>query len=152
MSPKHKSSFYKIRYICLFMKVFKTISSFTLILLVLISATSFKVGMHFCNGKVQDIALLAKAEPCALEKSLPPCHRHQQPACCDDETVIHEGDEIQYSSSTEFAVNVTSVDVLPAMVLLTEIIPTIPVRYNYYNYDPPLRAVDLTVEHRVFLI
>jgi hypothetical protein len=134
------------------MKVFKTISSFAMILLVLISATSFKVGMHFCNGEIQNIALLDKAEPCALEKSLPPCHKHQQPACCDDETVIHEGDELQSANTTEIVFALATIDLTPAVVLIAEIIPAVPAKPNLFDYHPPFRAVDLTVEHRVFLI
>ena len=135
------------------MKALKAISSLSLILLVLVSSISFKVGMHFCGGAIQSIALYSKAEPCTLEKSLPPCHKHQTPDCCNDETIIHQGDDDQLASSTTTIEAPTSIEVELTYSLIAEIIPAAPTaRTQYFNYDPPLRASDLTVEYRVFLI
>ena len=50
------------------MKAVKTIFVFALALLVLVSSTSFMVGIHFCSGEVADMALFTEAEPCAMEK------------------------------------------------------------------------------------
>ena len=120
--------------------------------LLLVSSTSFMVGMHVCMGEVQSIAIFSKAEGCAMEQSLPPCHRHAIEPCCDDETVIHEADDLKVTAAQKHSAPLP-VDIEPSLVLLSEIIPSIPFLHaDYYDYDPPVRSCDLTVEHQVFLI
>jgi hypothetical protein len=135
------------------MKLFRAISSILLAFLVLVSSTSFMVGIHLCAGEVQNVALFAKAEGCEMEKSQPPCHRHMKAPCCEDETVIHSSDDVK---SSVFHVNIMApapVDMDQPLVLISEVIPTAPFsRIKYYNYDPPLRSYDITVEQQVFLI
>lgn len=134
------------------MHVSKAISSVFLAFLTLASSTSFMVGMHICSGETKNVALFTKAEACEKEKSLPPCHRHETPDCCQDETVLHEGDDVRYAS-TQLQIPAPGSVIEQPLVLITEVIPSISVeRPRYFNYDPPLRACDLTVEHRVFLI
>jgi hypothetical protein len=135
------------------MKVIRTISAILLAILVLVTSTSFMVGMHFCQGEVQNVALFSKAEACEKEQSLPPCHRHTKAPCCEDETIVHKGDDFK-SSPDQFHLSTSLlVDIEQAIYLISEIIPSAPVsRIQFYNYDPPLRSYDLTVEHQVFLI
>jgi hypothetical protein len=134
------------------MKALRAISSIALVLLILVSSTSFMVGMHFCMGEVQNVALFGKADVCEQEQNLPPCHRHMKAPCCDDETVIHNADDFKLSltqlqlSAPEF------ISVEQCCVFISEIIPASQVQPAYFNYDPPLRTCDITVEHRVFLI
>lgn len=135
------------------MKVFKTISSAILITLVMISSTSFMVSMHICGGEIQNVALFTKADGCEKEKQLPPCHRHETPACCQNETVVHEGDDVQYTAINGHVPAPNFIDIEQPFIILAEIIPAeVTQHYPYFNYDPPFRACDLTVEHRVFLI
>lgn len=135
------------------MKVMRSISAVFLAALVLISSTSFLVGMHMCMGEVQNIALFGKAESCQKEKTLPVCHKHIKPACCEDEMVFHEGTD--FKGSIEH-VNISvpaSMDIEHSVAPISEVIPASPLaHFKYYNYDPPLRSCDLTVEHQVFLI
>lgn len=124
-----------------------------LAILVLVSSTNFTVGMHFCMGDIQSIALLVKPDGCEKEKNLPPCHRHTNAPCCEDETVIHEGDDLKASISELQVLALEPIDFERALVAISEIIPSAPSsRIHYYNYDPPLRSWDLTVDHQVFLI
>jgi hypothetical protein len=135
------------------MKVIRSISAVLLALLVLVSSTSFMIGMHFCMGEVQSIALFTKADGCEKEQSLPPCHRHMKAPCCADETIIHEGDDFKASVANIHIVAPASIDIEQPAILISELIPTAPIaRIQYYKYDPPLRSSDLTVEHQVFLI
>ena len=135
------------------MKLLRTISAVALALLVLVSSSSFMVGIHLCAGEVQNVALFTKAEGCEKEQSLPPCHRHTKAPCCEDETVIHKGEDLKASAVHIHIVAPAAMDIEQPLVLISEIIPTAPVsRTHYYNYDPPLRSWDLTVEHQVFLI
>jgi hypothetical protein len=57
------------------------------------------VGMHVCSGKIENIALFSKAEGCEKERNLPPCHRHEKAPCCDDEAIVHEGEDFNASYS-----------------------------------------------------
>lgn len=135
------------------MKAFRPIAAVVLVLLVLVSSTSFMVGMHLCMGEVQNIAFFSKAEGCEKEQSLPPCHRHTKAPCCDDETVIHEADDFKASVAHNHAPVPAPMDIEQPLILISEVIPTAPLaRLRYHNYDPPLRSCDLTVEHQVFLI
>jgi hypothetical protein len=121
--------------------------------LVLVSSTTFMIGMHFCMGEVQNIAVFSKAAGCEKEQNLPPCHRHMKAPCCEDETVVHKADELKAAVVHLHIVIPAPVDIEQPLVLIAEIIPSAPVsRVQYYNYDPPLRSSDITVEQQVFLI
>ena len=135
------------------MKIFRTISALLLALLVLVSSTNFMIGMHICMGDVQNIALFSKAEGCEMERNLPPCHRHLKAPCCEDETVIHKANDIKADAVQIQIDGPSAVDMEIPLVFISEIIPSDPLsRIQFYNYDPPLRSWDLTVEHQVFLI
>lgn len=135
------------------MKRIRPIVSIVLALLTLFSASSVTVGIHFCQGKVQNLALFSKARGCEREQKLPPCHRHKAAPCCEDETIVHEGQSFQASDSHITIVATPVTDVLHVPVLLSEIIPaSVHAQTRYYNYDPPLRSEDRIVTHRIFLI
>lgn len=135
------------------MKAIRSISAVLLALLVLVSSTSFVVGMHICMGKVQNIALFGRADSCHTEKPLPKCHKHMKPACCQDEVVYHEGTDFNTSVEHVNIIAPAPADMEAPVIVISEIIPASSIaRTRYYNYDPPLRSCDLTVEHQVFLI
>lgn len=135
------------------MKVIRSISAVLLALLVLVSSTSFMVGMHVCMGEVQNISLFGKADSCQIERSLPPCHKHMKPACCEDETIFHEGTDFKASVEHIQVDAPAPMDIEQTLVLISEVIPAAPIASTQYDqYDPPLRTCDLTVEHQVFLI
>jgi len=88
-----------------------------------------------------------------MEKQLPPCHRHQAMTCCQDEAIVHDGEDFQVNAS-QLNIDTPFVAVVNhATVFVSEIIPSqaFP-RSAYYNYDPPLPSTDLIVAHGVFLI
>lgn len=135
------------------MKAFRTISSILLATLVLVSSTSFMVGLHICMGEVQNVSIFSKADECDMEKNIPPCHRKMQEPCCDDETIVHEGNEFKASVAHIQLSAPAPVDITTPAVLISEVIPAAPfARPPYYNYDPPLRSCDLTIALQVFII
>lgn len=135
------------------MKAIRSISAVLLATLVLVSSTSFMVGMHICKGEVQNVALFDKADSCQKEKVLPACHKNMKPACCEDETVIHEGTDFKGSVEHILVTAPAPTDIEQPVALISEIIPASPLaQFKYYNYDPPLRSCDLTIDHQVFLI
>lgn len=135
------------------MKLFRSILSVVFAMLVFFSSTSFTIGIHFCSGKVQNMTLFGKADPCEKEKNLPPCHRHKKSSCCDDETIVHESEGFKNPINQ---INVTpspAVHIELPMVVISEIIPSVAIsRTKYQNYDTPLRSSDRTVTHQVFII
>ena len=135
------------------MKLLRTIGVLALTVLVLLSSSSFMVGMHFCKGTLKELAVLTKAKGCEKEMKLPPCHRHLASPCCEDETIIHEGKGFKASlSEVTISPSPFSHIVLPE-VIIAEVIPTAPAsKISYYGYDPPLRSYDLIISYNVFLI
>lgn len=88
-----------------------------------------------------------------MEKKMPPCHRQEPKSCCEDETIVHDGEDFN-APYTDISVTPTlASDVELAPVLISEVIPASPVLNIWsFNYDPPLRAADLTVSLQVFLV
>lgn len=135
------------------MKVFRTISSIVLSLLVIVSSSSFMVGIHLCSGNIQDVALFTKANSCANEKKMPPCHKQESTPCCEDQAIIHEGQDIKSDVFKLHLSAIPALDIEQSFILISEVIPSAPFsRIKYYNYDSPLRSTDRTVAHQVFLI
>lgn len=135
------------------MKAIRTITSTLLAALVLVSSTSFVVGMHLCMGEVQEIVLFAEADGCQKTQSLPPCHRQAVASCCQDATVIHDAEDFQAASADLQVISVFAVAMEQPHMLLAEVIPaSTRSRAGFVPYDPPLPPADLTIEHRVFLI
>ncbi len=111
------------------------------------------VGLHICSGKIENIALFSKAEGCEKERNLPPCHRHEKVPCCDDEAIVHEGEDFNASFSEVSVPSISFVALASPVLILSEIIPVnYLTKVKHFNYDTPLRACDLTVTHQVFLI
>ncbi len=134
------------------MRSLRSILSIAFAFLVLVSSTSFMVGIHRCGGQVKNVSLFNKAAGCEKEQQVPPCHRHDTPPCCQDVTVIHEHQdfkgEIAQLDFSGFPVG----EALQSLVVLAEVIPAATAPTYSTNYDPPLRAADRTVALRVFLI
>lgn len=135
------------------MRPFRTILSFAFAMLVLFSSTNIMIGLHICRGEIQNIALFSKADDCEMEKRMPPCHKQDSQQCCKDEAIIHSSQgfnapPVDIASGPLVPVNI---EVQP--VLISEVIPPAPFSLaSLYNYDPPLRAADLSVSFHVFLI
>jgi hypothetical protein len=133
------------------MKAIRLLSATALALLVLVSSTSFMVGVHVCGGKVANVALFSHADGCENE-SVPPCHRQMKSSCCQDETIVHQGDDFKASlaqfdhSTPEFIL------VSPHVVILAELISKTSAFSSYAIYDPPLPSCDRIVAHHSFLI
>jgi hypothetical protein len=136
------------------MKRFRSILSLVFALLVLFSSSSFIVGIHLCCGRVQNVALFTQAEDCGMsEMMMPPCHHHESKPCCENEAIIHDGDDFKVSLNGQVLPVLPVVDLELPHVLLSEVIPSLELTSpRYYNYDPPLRQRDLTVSLRAFLI
>ena len=135
------------------MKHYRSIAFVGFACLVLISSSSFMVGVHLCGGHVQNISLFTQAEACAMEKQTPPCHKPQSKPCCEDETIVHNGEDFKVNLTTITFTPQYSVYIAFPSVLISEVIPDAPVvTVPFSLFDPPLPATDLTVALQVFLI
>jgi len=135
------------------MKRYRSIVSVVFAILVLFSSSSFIVGIHLCCGHVQDVALFTPAEDCGMGNTMPPCHRPALKTCCENEAIIHSGDDFKASVKGVMLPHVPAMDMELPHVLIAEIIPSLQLTpTEFYNYDPPLRKADLTVSLQVFLI
>jgi len=135
------------------MKPYRTIVSAAFAFLVLFSSSSFMVGVHWCGGHIQNIALFTKADGCEKEKQMPPCHKHKSKPCCEDQTIVHVGEDFKFSVTDISITAAPAVNIVLPPVLISEVIPSSPFsRTAFHNYDPPLRAADLIVSFKVFQI
>jgi len=111
------------------------------------------VGIHFCGGHIQDIALFTQANRCAMEKQLPPCHRHETAPCCKDENIVHDAQNFKADVSQIHLPGIFPIAIFEPSVVLAEIIPSsVTGQQSFFNYDPPLPKQNLTIALQVFLI
>ncbi|MBL0745247.1 HYC_CC_PP family protein [Chryseolinea lacunae] len=135
------------------MKAIRSIAAIAFSLLVLVSSSSFVVGIHWCGGHINSVAVLSKAEACGMEQNVPPCHRHMKASCCQDENIVHEGQGFKLSHNDHHIGHAPLLSIGQPLVLLAEIIPSSPVAITpFRNYDPPLRSSDILVDVQVFRI
>jgi hypothetical protein len=133
------------------MKTLHSIGSILFACLVLVSSTSFMVGIHHCGGQVKHVALFSNAEACEMERDVPPCHRSQATSCCDDVTVVHEDQDFSSSASSVDLPLVVAEAAPLGPVVLAEVIPaTTPSFFRFY--DPPILKTNRPASLQVFLI
>jgi hypothetical protein len=135
------------------MKQYRSILSAAFAILVLFSSSNFMVGLHLCGGHVQKVALFTKAEGCAMEKKMPPCHKHMSKPCCEDETIVHTAQDFKVNTNQISIAAPPVLNIIQQPILIAEIIPTSIISVKHYAYyDPPIRPTDITVDLQVFLI
>lgn len=121
-------------------------------LLVFLSSSSFTVGLHFCGGKMKDIAFLNHADGCD-HNVLPACHKQVMEDCCNDAVVAYEGQGFDHTVVSIHIPDQPVSDAHLSLALLS--LPFISTDVSWSNddhYDPPLRSMDRSVIHQVFLI
>jgi hypothetical protein len=136
------------------MKLVRAISAIILAFLVLMSSTSFMVGMHFCMEEVKSVAIFSKAEQCPKHQQKDPvCPAHKKSDCCKDEAYVHEGDDFKNSVSNTELSDPSFTIVSTPFVFVSEVVPSSGLNHDsFIQYDPPLYSCDLTVSLGVFLI
>lgn len=88
-----------------------------------------------------------------MEMTMPPCHAHEASSCCDDETVVHKGEDFNATASNITIPPAQFVVLALPSVIVAEVIPSFDLStVKHFNYDSPLRASDLTIALQVFLI
>lgn len=130
--------------------------------LVLLSSTSFTLGMHFCMGQLENIAFFSGAEPCEMVTQKSPCAtdkhdpdcEHQQvtkKGCCEDQAVVMEGHEDLTQVSKVAVPDFQMIAVLFAVVSFLFSATAVD-HYTFNDYSPPLIERDIIVLVQSFLI
>lgn len=135
------------------MKLFRTISSLLLAVLVLMASSSFYVGVHSCGGTVKAVAFLQEADGCG-HQDFPPCHRKAMEGCCENDLVIHESQELKTEAAGIVLPTLFSSDVMHQAVVLAEIIPAAEINPPLYfsDHPPALGGHDIIISIQSFLI
>lgn len=111
--------------------------------------------MHFCMGKLKNMAVLQDASSCGMEADPAPCtnqaHSLNAKSCCEDHTVLMEGQE---ELAQQASVAAPDVPVAVIMYALTFGLPQIssPYQNSFNEYSPPLIERDILVFVHAFLI
>ncbi|MBX2956592.1 MAG: hypothetical protein KF846_10560 [Cyclobacteriaceae bacterium] len=134
------------------MKLFRTISSLLLAVLVLMASSSFYVGVHYCGGSVKAVAFLNEADGCGHQQ-LPPCHRKAMKGCCEDDQIVHERIDFKTVDALSFE-SIMATPVVHHTIVLAEVIPTANANpTNYFSDHPPaLTGHDIIISIQSFLI
>lgn len=130
--------------------------------LVLLSSMSFTFGMHFCMGQLESIALFSGVDPCEMAQQKTPCStdkhdsgcEHQQvtkKGCCEDQTLVIEGQDEIAQSSTLVVPDFQMIAVLVAVISFYFESPVAD-HYSFLDYSPPQIDRDITVLVQSFLI
>jgi len=136
---------------------FAKILSFFLAVSILFSTSSFTVDMHFCCNKLVDMAFFSKAKSCMeivqkKDDNTKKCTSIQEKDCCDNQTIVKEGDDTFKKSNTILKTE--------TIVFLNTFV------YSYINlfegldenvisyraYRPPLLSTDIIILNETFLI
>lgn len=127
-------------------------TAFLLTLLTLVSSSSFSIGMHLCGGHLQDVSVISEPEPCPMERDLPACHRAVKSSCCQDISVVHDGDEFR-DGALQSLVPIPTPVAITAPVVITLIAPAGHQAFRPVppSSDPPLPG-DIHIRFRTLLI
>ncbi len=139
------------------MKQLKSIISFSLALMVLVSSSSFVVNMHFCGGHMQSVSLIEDATPCLMEVQLPPCHKKmamKKTGCCDDQHVVFEGKDFNSQVQDFSTLSWQAINWVAALPMIMEVIQVNEALAfsNHTPYKPPIVERDIPVLIQSFLI
>jgi hypothetical protein len=106
------------------MKRLRPILSLMLAVLVMISGTSFMVGVHTCGGQVASVALFTKATPCPMEQKTPPppCHKATK-SCCSDERIVHQKEDFKLATAHIHIAPAHFIAELASPVIISILIP-----------------------------
>ena len=132
----------------------RKVVALTLAVLTLSASTTFSMGIHFCGGQLESISVVSAAEPCGMQKSLPPCHRQMTPSCCEDHTIVHDGDEFNSTQSISTDLDLATEKIIPEFIFLYDLQPELflMASTSYAASDPPLITCDRSVTFRTLLI
>ena len=134
------------------MNVLRSISSILLAFLVLLASSSFYVGVHVCGDTVKAVAFLQEADGCG-HQTLPPCHRKMMEGCCENDVVIHEGQEIKGDVTSIILPILTATEIThnTSIAIITPVVDANP-STDYVDHPPDRVDHDIVISTHSLLI
>lgn len=136
------------------MKAVRTIFSAFLALVVLLSSMSFTIDKHICMGRVQSVAILHDAAPCAMELFAESGENlSKMEGCCRDEQMKIEGKEFPIKNIKPVAIEYQSLWVaeLPKVIEVFEFNHAV-LSHSRVDHAPPLIDREIPILVQSFLI
>lgn len=137
------------------MKFFRTIFTPILAILVFLNATSFSMSMHLCMGEVKNLAFFQTADACENARfpinKEDTCEHINTKNCCEDRTVLIEGNQELVTETLDTFKNLDSIAVVYA-VLISLVSRSSETTDSFETYIPPLILKDIPVLIQSFLI
>jgi hypothetical protein len=126
--------------------------------LILVSTTGFTLNLHYCHGKIYDLALFAPAHSCCEAGSRAHCHEAGDMNTtnhCQDESIVVQSTDDYIGSSLEVNFAPTeSIDLLLSALVLFQMQgpdDEVLIEPPWHKEPPPYREVVLS-EIQTYLI
>ena len=138
----------------------RKISVYGLAFLVLFSSLSFTLNVHLCMGQVEHMAFFKEAKTCPMTADNSTCEKekeghHPNPdtkkACCEDQSLMIEGQDELAKTST---LSIPDLQFVPFLYVFASFLisqPQVPLNF-YQGYIPPLIGHDIPVLIQSFLL
>ncbi|WP_166961715.1 MULTISPECIES: HYC_CC_PP family protein [Yeosuana] len=136
---------------------FSKILSFLLAALILLTTSSFRVNIHYCDNELVSMAFFGKAKVCEdyIEKndfSVKNCSALHEKDCCDSQTIVKQADNVFETSKSELRIQ--------TIVFLNTFYYTYQNLFAekeknlvpFDNYRPPLLTKDVQILLETYLI
>jgi hypothetical protein len=136
--------------------IFHKIISIAMAFVVMFSAMSFTVDIHYCGNNLVDFSFFAETEGCGMEKAQPvkSCENPtmSSTSCCTDQQIVKEGkDDLKITFDTlSFEQQTFIVTFINSYINLFEGTETKEV--PFVDYPPPFIKQNVQVLHQTFLI
>ncbi|ADV48227.1 hypothetical protein Celal_0900 [Cellulophaga algicola DSM 14237] len=133
-----------------------TILSVTMAILLLASTISWRVEKHYCLGHLMDIALFTAAQDCGMNMVFQSDdsseHLQDSNSCCDDETIITEGQDDLVVHDNDFDLAQQFFIIAYAYSYFNLFGNGLKVSPSFDHYPPPIIVKDIHVLDEVYLI
>lgn len=144
------------------MKLIRHLILLVLTFVVLVSSTGISVGMHLCEGELEDLSFFGAKADCPMEQQqqkLPSCHNvpgsdDSASACCDDHTLHLEQADAASDSNAQLLTKALDLKFVAAfkVVILQLFAPEAEQASTYALYKSPPIARDIPVLVQSFLL
>lgn len=134
------------------MKALTSIFSTLLALVVVLSSFSLTIDKHICMGRVQSVAILHDAAPCAMEM-MAESGMGTREGCCQDTQTKIEGNDLQVKNLKPIALEYQSLWVAELPWVIEVLQPESRISFDSGIYHiPPLIEREIPILHQSFLI
>jgi|GEM_PF-245622 len=86
---------YGFCYICTVIKILQKAFAFFMVVVLVLSTTSFTVHKHFCGSFLVDVSIVVPSSGCGMEQAVAPdsCEERLAASCCSDKQELVQGQD-----------------------------------------------------------